>query len=277
MRPAGFTLLAVLLCAATIAAQVPPGPAVPPPIPAAVAAPNQKLDAHLAGWERTMSALKNLHFELELFRKDPASTGVFKDTKEYSGSVLCMKPNYARLRLDYKADPKDFEAFICNGKAVYAYNSLQKTITEHKMPDPKLNPDGGTDNLILDLITGMKAAQFKKRFAIEIKKEDEYYIYLDIKPILGKDKQEFQQLTLALYGPKTGDLAYLPREVLMLKPNNESEHWKLKNHQKNLPGIDAKVFQYESVQGFRFQRAPEQKSPPMIRPGVPTPPMKKGP
>lgn len=274
MRLAGLTLLALLLCAATMAAQVPPGAAVPPPIPAAVAAPNQKLDAHLAAWERTMGDLKNFRFELNLERKDPAATGVFKDTKKYTGVVLCMKPTFARLRLDYEGDPKDFEAFICNGKAVYAYNGLQKTITEHKMPDPKQN--AGSGNLILDFMTGMKAADFKSRFAIEIKKEDDYYIYLDIKPILGKDKQEFQQLRLALYGPKVKEFAYLPAEVFMVKPNNESEHWKLKKPQKNLPGIDAKVFQYENVPGFRFQRAPEEKAVPPVRPGVPTPPVPKG-
>ena len=57
-------------------------------------------------------------------------------------------------------------------------------------------------------------------------KEDEYYIYLDIKPMLGKDKQEFQQLRLALYGPKT-QFAYLPAQVYMVKPNGETEQWKL--------------------------------------------------
>lgn len=279
MRPAGFTLLAFFLGVASLTAQqpgVPQVPGVPPPLPPAAAAPDQKLDGHLAAWERTMSDLKNFRFELDLTRKDPVAAGVFKNTKEYTGVVLCMKPNFARLRLDFKADPKDFEAYICNGKAVYAYSGLQKTITEHKLPDPKQSPAGATDNLILDFMTGMKAADIKKRFDIKLFKEDEYYIYLDIKPILGKDKQEFAQLRLALCGPKTGEAAYMPAQVFMVKPNQESELWKLTKPQKNLPGIDAKVFQYENVPGFRYQKAPEDRAPAAVRPGVPTPPVPKG-
>src|SRR6266702_3326538 len=100
MRYAGFALLAVTVGVTTGLAQSPGVPAtgaVPPPLPAA---------------------------------------GIFKGEKDYTGSILCMKPNLARLRLDYATDPRDFEAFICNGKSVYAYNGLQKTITEHKLPDP---------------------------------------------------------------------------------------------------------------------------------------------
>ena len=138
-----------------------------------------------------------------------------------------MKPNLARLRLDNAADPKDFEAFICNGKSVYAYNGLQKTITEHKLPDPKTNPAGATDNLILDFVSGMKAKDLKARFDIAIFKEDADYVYLDIKPLVGKDKQDIQQLRLALYQARHAQVAYLPAQIYLVRPNGETEQWKL--------------------------------------------------
>ena len=138
---------------------------------------------------------------MTLIRKNPAAA-IFKGETNCRGSMLCMKPIYARL-LDNAADPKDFEAFICNGKAVYAYNELNSTITEHKLPDPKANPAGATDNLILDFVSGMKAKDLKERFDIKLFKEDEFYIYLDIIPKLGKDKQDIQQLRLALYGRRS--------------------------------------------------------------------------
>jgi TIGR03009 family protein len=279
MRYAGFALLAVTVGVTTALAQSPVVPAtgaVQPPLPAAVAPPDQKLDAHLGGWEKTMGDLKNFRFDLELIRIDPAATGIFKGEHKFHGSVLCMKPNLARLRLDNDADPRDFEAFICNGKAVYAYNGLQKTITEHKLPDPKTNPTGATDNLILDFMTGMKARDLKDRFDLKLFKEDQYYIYLDIKPKLAKDKQDFQQLRLALYGPKT-DFAYLPAQVYMVKPNGETEQWKLTKPMTNIPNLDPrKVFEYENVPGFRFQQAPDQKAPMEVRPGQPTPPVRSG-
>ena len=74
--------------------------------------------------------------------------------------------------------------------------------------------------------------------------------------MLGKDKQEFQQLRLALYGPKTGELAYLPAQVYTVKPNGETEQWKMTEPKVNIQGITEKVFQYENVPGFRFQQAP---------------------
>ena len=161
---------------------------------------DKKLDSYLDSWERTMTGLTNFRFELALIRKvDPAATGVFKTDKEYVGVILCMKPNFAILRLDYVPDlnnkekkKKDYEAFICDGKAVYVYSGLDETITKHKLPDPKTNPAGATDNFILDIMTGMKAKDVKQRFDIKLFNEDQYYIYLDIKPLQDRDKTGVQ-------------------------------------------------------------------------------------
>jgi TIGR03009 family protein len=281
MRIVGFALLAVMFGVALGQAGgraqspgVPATGAVPPPIPAAVAAPDQKLDAHLAGWEKRMGDLRSFRFDLELIRKDP-NAGIFKGESKFIGSVLGMKPNLARLRLDNAADPKDFEAFICNGKSVYAYNGLLKTITEHKLPDPKANPGNTTDNLILDFVSGMKAEDLKKRFELKVFKEDQYYVYLDIKPVLGKDKQDFKQLRLALYGPAT-EFAYMPAQVYLVRTNDETEQWKLNKPMMNIKELDRRVFEYENVPGFRFQQAPDPKAPPVVRPGQPTPPVRPG-
>lgn len=273
MRPAGLTLAALLVGLSAAAAQppgpggTPPGPGVQPP-PAAAPKPDPGLDAHLKGWEDTMKAVTTLRVELSLTRKD----AVRQVPKEYAGVVLCMKPNLAILRLDYTGDKtgRDYEAFICNGKAVYAYNGSDKTITEFKIPDPAKNPAGATDNLMLDFLSGMKAKEAKERFDLTVFKEDQHYVYLDVKPKLGKDKQEFQQLRLALYGPNT-KVAYLPAQVYLVKPNGDTELWKCSNPQTNLPGIDEKVFVYKPVNepGWRTVQAPNggpQPPPPPLRP-----------
>jgi TIGR03009 family protein len=274
MRTAGLALLLVASGVATGMGQspgVPVSPASPPPLPAAVAAPDQKLDAHLAGWEKRMSELSNFRFDMKLERTDPAA-GIFKGKTNYTGSVLCMKPNLARLRLDNDADPKDFEAFICNGKSVYAYNGQQKTITEHMLPDPKSSPAGATDNLILDFVTGMKAKDLKARFELSVFKEDSNYVYLAIRPLLGKDKQEFQELRMALYLPKHASVAYLPASIRLVRPNGETEQWTLSNPMTNVKDLDRRVFDYENVPGFRFQKAPPRGPESVVRPGRPPPP-----
>jgi TIGR03009 family protein len=235
--------------------------------PAAPADP--KLDAHLKGWEQKMGGVINFWAEIEMVRTD----AVFKKDRKYGGggtSVLCMKPNFARLRLVNAADPKDFEAFICNGKFVYHYEGLTATVTEY--PIAANAAAGASDNLMLDFLSGMKAGDVKKRFEISLFKEDEHYVYLDVKPVLGKDKQEFLQLRFALYGPAT-KFAYLPAQVWLMKPNGDTELWSFKNPQTGIPGIGADKFQYEEVKGFTFKKA---GAAPPAPPGPGQPPMPPG-
>jgi TIGR03009 family protein len=263
MRPAGFAL-AALLIGVTVAWAQPPvagSPVAPPAAPAAKTDP--KLDAHLDGWEKTMGALTNFRFELNLKKTQVT----FKQDKPYSGVVLCMKPNYAVVRMNYDGDKTgaDYEAFICDGKSLYHYNGLERTITEYKLPDQKTNA-AATDNLMLDFLSGMKAKDAKARFDLSLFKEDANYVYLDVKPILGKDKEEFQQLRMALYGPNT-KFAYLPAQVYLVRPNGDTELWKFSDPQTNIPALAPKDFAFQKVGGFQFKVW--QPPPPPARPGQP--------
>lgn len=295
MRALGFITMVLLVGTATAQAQqpIPYGPppiapgAAPPVGPGAappaqpfvpVAAPGASpLDKHLDNWERTMAAVVNFRVEIELTRTD----AVFKRARNYKGVVLCMKPNFAILRLDNIGDPTktDYEAVICNGRSVYLYNGVEKSVTEHKLPAPNPNQRAGTDNLMLDFLSGLKAAEAKRRFEITIFKEDENYVYLNLKPLLPQDKSEFQQINMALYGPnvKIKQLAYLPAQVLKVNPNGDTESWKFSDPKTNLPGIEARVFEYKEVPGFQYKLAPAQPQPQQLPPGVrPTQPTLPG-
>ncbi len=225
-----------------------------PPVPPAAAKADPKLDPHLVEWEKKMAGVINLRTEVALTRTD----SVFKKATNFSGVVLCMKPNFAVLRLDNTGDPTkaDYEAYICNGKAVYAYNGLAKTITAFKLPQN----GPGVDNLMIDFLSGMKAKDVKERFDITLFKTDEHYIYLDIKPLLGKDQREFKHLRLALYGPgqATAKFAYLPAQVYLLKPNDDTEVYKFTNPQIDLPGVAAKNFEFVEIKDpkWKYQEAP---------------------
>jgi TIGR03009 family protein len=257
MRSAGF--LSVLLAASVVSAQPPavPGqPVTPVPPPAAAKAADPKLDAHLAAWEKKMAGVTNVRTEIELKRTD----NVFKKDTNYKGVVLCMKPNFAVLRLENAADPTkaDYEAYLCDGKSLYVYEGLKKTVTEITIPQNQ----AGVDNLMLDFLAGMKASVAKQRFDITLFKADEYYIYLDVKPLRPADQREFKQLRLALYGPgpATAKFAYLPAQVFMLKPNDDTEVWKFTNTQVDVPGVDATKFKYVPIKNkdWKFQKAPPQ-------------------
>lgn len=254
MRAAGFTLVVLLIAASVGLSQPPAVPGVPPPAPPPpLKAADPKLDAHLAGWEKKMASVVNLRTEITLKRTD----AVFKKDTTYTGLVLCMKPNYAVLRLNNTADRTnaDYEAYICDGKAVYAYNGIQKTIT--KIDLPKNQP--GVDNLMLDFLAGMKAKDVKERFDINLFKTDENYIYLDIKPLRPNDQREFSHLRLALYGPgpNTAKFAYLPAQVYMLKPSGDAESWMFTKPQVDIPGVAPANFKYVPVPGWQLRDAPK--------------------
>jgi TIGR03009 family protein len=179
----------------------------------------------------------------------------------------------ARLRLDNPNDKNDYEAYICNGKAVYEYRGKDKTITE--IPLPANAGPGASDNLMLDFLAGMTAQAVQQRFDITVFKEDANYVYLDVKPRLPKDKQEFVHVRFALLGPNVPKqfTPYLPVEVWMQKPNGEEERWQLSGHQINLQGVDGKVFQPEMLPGFQFKRLPPGGAP-AAGPGPAVPPKK---
>jgi TIGR03009 family protein len=256
MRLAGFTL-AVLLIAVSVGLSQPPAvpgqpPGLPAPPPLPLKAADPKLDGHLGEWEKKMASVVNLRTEITLKRTD----SVFKKDTNFSGVVLCMKPNFAVLRLDNAGDPTkaDYEAYICDGKAVYAYNGVQKTITKIPLPQNQV----GVDNLMLDFLAGMKAKDVKERFDINLFKTDENYIYLDIKPLRPNDQREFTHLRLALYGPgpNTAKLAYLPAQVFMLKPNGDSESWMFTKPQVDIPGVGPANFAFVPVKGWEVKEAP---------------------
>lgn len=260
MRSAGFTLTAFLIAASIVSAQPPavPGQPVQPLPPAAppAAKADDKLDAHLAEWEKKMADVTNVYTAITLKRTDV----VFKKDTNLSGAVLCMKPNYASLRLDNVADQAkektDFEHYICDSKSLFVYEGQKKTVTEIKIPQNQ----GQVDNLMLNFLSGMKAKDAKERFDIKLFKADEHYIYLDIKPLRPADQREFKQLKLALYGPgqATAKVAYLPAQVYMIKPNDDTELWKFSNHHLNMADVGPDKFKYIEVKGWKLQQAPQQ-------------------
>jgi TIGR03009 family protein len=168
-----------------------------------------------------------------------------------------MKPSFARIRIDNKVKrpgEDDYEAFICDGKAVYFYSGIEKTITEY----PFTANGGAGGGLMLDLVRGMTADQAKKRFQISLFKEDPNYVYLDIKPVLGPDQEEFLHVRFAMFGPnvKPPHIPYMPAQAWMMKPNQDTELWDFNSLQINIDGIDAKPFQFVPIQGWPLKKAP---------------------
>lgn len=208
--------------------------AVQPPPPA-----DPAVVAHLKAWEAKMAGLNNLYTTCELKREDR----VLKKTKTYSGSVICMKPNLARMRMELAGDANDYTAYVCDGKAVYEYDGMRKTLTQYNIP---AGNNGVGDNLLMEFMSGSLTADGAlRRFDVKVlepAKPDVNYLYFEVKPRLPKDKQEFETLRLVLFSPtiqkELQHLTYIPAMVEMATANNEKvETWTFKAPQPNVTGL----------------------------------------
>jgi TIGR03009 family protein len=218
-----------------------------PPAPKA----DLKLDAHLGAWEKKMAGVSNFFTELALTRTE----ATFKRKTQFKGSVQCMKPNFAILHLASAADANEYERYHADGQNLYVFDGAKKTVTR-----VKLKQNQRADNVMLDFLNGMKAKDVKARFDAKLFKEDDNYIYLDLKPLHLADQREFKELRMALYKdtPATAKWAYLPSQVYLQKPGGDSELWEFTNTQLDIKGVDAKTFAFQGApKGFELKDAPE--------------------
>jgi TIGR03009 family protein len=239
------------------------------PAPAPHLAP--ELVAHLTAWEKVMQGASNFYC------KDVTKVHknlITKKEMTEAGEIMCLKPNMARMRMEkkpapgQKADPNEYIAYICTGQEVYEYNGAEKVVTVYK-----LNNGGVGDNLILEFISGsLKAADVARRFDLKLLKQDEHYVFLEIKPRLPRDQAEFETMILVLFKPnlpQAPHLAYLPRTVVMRKRDQE-ETWDFPQPTVGAQGITKDHFKFVPVPkelGWKTQHA---QQPSAGAPGTPT-------
>ncbi len=252
-RVSRWSALSVSLILGGVSVAQPPVPVQRPPLnagavpvagaPAAVpaAAPvSPALEAHLKAWETRSAGVQTMYTECEMVRKDL----VRRRELNYTGSIACMKPSLARMRMDNKATKGDYLAYICDGSYVYEYSGLDKTVTQIRIPPG--GKGGVGDNLLIEFMSGnLTAADVKARFEVSLAKEEEFYVHLQIVPRFAKDKQDFDSMLLVLFGPGAREMAYLPAIVVMKKNNGqEIEQWTFKKPIANAQGIKREDFQY---------------------------------
>ncbi|MGL6095851.1 MAG: TIGR03009 domain-containing protein, partial [Fimbriiglobus sp.] len=286
MRRAGLVLTAVLFAAPAVFAQIPPavpadrvpvpgagtpvgltpgGVPVGLPVAAGVAPAPTPVDpaivAHLDAWQRVMKQTTNFYAEATMTKRHL----ILKDkVTAYTGTIMCLKPNLARMRIEQKPpagekpDPNSYMAYICTGQAVFEYDGAAKQVTEFPL-------NGGVgDNLLLAFISGALTAEgIMQRFDLKLVKEDQHYVYLEARPRLPRDKQEFETMTLVLFRATVPQLAYLPRSVVMRKSNGqEEEHWDFPQPRVNVEGIKPEHFQpVAPPKDWKVQRQQAQQPP----------------
>jgi TIGR03009 family protein len=252
MRGFGLSISGLLVAAGVAAAQTPTPMGLARPdqlpgagragaaiVPAAAVALPPALQAHLSAWEKKSTSVGSYYSDCEYVRKNLL---VRKETT-FTGTMMCMKPNLARMRIDNKADRADFLSYIADGKAVYEYAGKDKVVRQFLIP---AGGKGGVgDNLLMEFMSGsMSADDVKTRFDLKLEKEEEYYTHIKILPKLEKDKQEFESMLLVLYSGKLAERKwdYLPAVVVIQKNRDEIDQWTFKEPKINNDGIKKEHF-----------------------------------
>ena len=254
-------------------------PVAPPPRLAAV-------EKHLAAWKEETAKLTNIHADISLTRTPVA---FFGRVKRFSGVILHMQPNYFVMRLENNADRTgaDYEASICDGKAVYAYNGLQKSILARSIveetPVRPVSPPT-QEEMILEqwrqffdrvvralhpgehfatkCLIGSEALFDRQRYWITFAGAGGGIINLDFEPVFPEDKQEFTKARVSLIGPGNNKLAYMTTTVELTLPNGDTEVWKFTDWKRDIPGLAPYNFAFQKVPGFKLtdlRKMPEPK------------------
>jgi TIGR03009 family protein len=245
MRYYSVALLGVLAFAAGSTAQQ------SDPKPTPTGTPEQ-LAAHLAQWEREMTAVKSISAECK--RTDV--NRVRNDRVELSGVVKCLKveggdksDKLALLELKRKDNPALYEKYIFTGELLYRFAPSVKTIFVHKLRG------GVADDNFLDFLFQFKAEAMKKRYELTLVfpngPDDPNYIYFDMKPKLEADKAEFQRARLVLYKKN-----YLPAQLWFEEPNGDHHTWELMKVMPNDPALKpAEFVAPEKPAGWQIKEA----------------------
>jgi TIGR03009 family protein len=215
MRQPVMVLAVLLATGAGALAQTTPAPQTDTKADAA------KLDDHLQKWEKKMREVQTLSASLTRLDKDK----VLRQTTKLTGFAQYMKSgsgttalNLAvlELKLDGKNDVA--EKIVCTGTYLYQFAPAQKEIKAYEMPRPK--PGQVADDGFLGLLFGMKAEEAKKRYALTLSKENQWYVYVDIAPRDKEDKADFARAQLVLSKD-----TYLPRRLWFEHANGNEVTW----------------------------------------------------
>jgi hypothetical protein len=181
-----------------------------------------RLDEVLREWAKASDAVKESHFKIQVTQRDTTT-----DVTSTSGvEVFVRKPDL--MRLDYKDQKGAREWVLYKDRTVGWLSSAGKTDSYFPLSDrfgfpehPERYPDdflssigGGILEQVSWLAIGLPVRDLKSRFHVRLSKEDDYYVYIDIKPRQEMDKTWFTRMRVVL-NRKT----YQVRQLWMERPN----------------------------------------------------------
>jgi TIGR03009 family protein len=219
------------------------------------------LDAVLANWEKALADVTSLEASCERVTEDK----VFKNREVYKGTAKYLKGNgpgltsRASLHLVKTDNPKTFEHLILSGQFLYEVAPAVQEIRVHELPPPKAGQN--VDHNLVGLLFGMKAAEAKARYKIELAHADVNYFFLLVESKTPADKADFERAQLALIR-KT----YLPRQLIFEQANGNKVSWDLPSIQTPAANVRPADFMQPNLPNYKLVRVgPQGLAPNKVR------------
>lgn len=177
-------------------------------------AEQQELDEFLARWERCSAGIKQYEVDFNMFLYDPTvpdanpeiaqktTFGYFKYIANPMRFVYEVEGEWQgdkRVKRSGDKNPNIYaEKVIIDEKTVYKYDFVTKTMIKINVP-PEMIGKGIADSP-LPLIFGARADELKRRFSMKIVPAPGQLdrIWLQARPLLPEDQQEFKELEILL-------------------------------------------------------------------------------
>jgi TIGR03009 family protein len=266
MRLSGLALAAALALAASAAAQQ----QAPPQLPRASAAPvtsapqpasiDPALEGYLRRWEQEMQRYRTLQLDFQRIDEDKTLRSVTK----YNGNAYFMKTgtgptarNLVLLQTALEGSKEIAEKYVCSGTYFYMFNRDAKEVVARELP--KAAPGAMPDDNFLGMF-GLRSEEAKRRYDLKLGAQDDKFIYINIRPRLRRDQEEFEMARIVL----TKD-TFVPRQLWYRQPNKTEVVWDIQRTQVD-GKMDQRWFdQPATPAGWKFRKiAADADAPPKI-------------
>ena len=133
---------------------------------------------------------------------------------------------------------------MLSGQFISEVSPAQKEIRVLELPRPK--PGENVEHSLVGLLFGMKTAQAKARYKIDLIGADQFYFFLGIEAKSQNDKGDFDKAQLALIRA-----TYLPRRLRFEQVNGNKITWDLPSIQTPAANVRPADFMQPNIPGFQ--------------------------
>jgi TIGR03009 family protein len=225
----------------------PTAPPIPDPEPPPPPAPrDDRLDTVLERWDREMRGLQAVSCQVRRTDLDR----VFATTQTREGIFRYLKPDRVLLEMHKNGEPQTWEKLVRDGRFLYWFETRHRVIRKFELAAVQPFLKRIDDNLATVLL-GTDARAMKRRYELQLVKEDAYYLYMLITPRTPPDLAEFVRARLVLRKD-----SFRPRQLWFEEPNGNQTTWDILRIDTGVR-LRADDFAVQVPAGWRMEALPK--------------------